>query len=510
MKNKIKSLAIVACSLFSLTSCLDVDPVSSLTDKNMWQNEGHYTAFVRGVHTQLRDDLQNLFTLGELRCGDYSDQQSFSMESVTSLYCLNMLDEDNPGLTNYAGLYKNINQINLFISKAVATDLLPAKDRSYYLGGMYGLRAYYYFHLLRSWGDVIWNEEPSIGFEVGNLARPANKASEVMDNIKRDIQSSIDNFGSDYSFREQKSYWSKSASLMLKAEVYLWSSRQMGGGSADAQTALEALNDIKTNVSSLGLVTDGYSNVFAYDNKANKEMIFVIHHGENEYELFKSKWRDGMMPQNDVIKGYYDMETGTNFDASVINFGGRIFYPLKPEVYDGFDAEDTRRDVTLKAVYAAEEGHAYKGCFPYKYQGLTPKGATLRYMGDDFPIYRYADLLLFTAEAKSLSNGDPAAEINEIRKRAYAENYDEATVGYPHMSSDKDGIDEVLLRERHKEFMFEGKRWYDLRRFGNEYVFKYTTADSQHPKRLLWPIDKTTLTNNSALHQTDGYNTIYQ
>ena len=91
----------------------------------------------------------------------YSDEQSFSIESVTSLYCLNMLDEDNPGLENYAGLYTNINQINLFISKALDTDILSAKERSYYLGEMYGLRAFYYFHLLRSWGNVIWNEDPS-------------------------------------------------------------------------------------------------------------------------------------------------------------------------------------------------------------------------------------------------------------------------------------------------------------------------------------------------------------
>ena len=93
-----------------------------------------------------------------------------------------------------------------------------------------------------------------------------------------------------------------------------------------------------------------------------------------------------------------------------------------------------------------------------------------------------------------------------IRARAYKANcYDVATMGYPNMAGDKDGINEVLLRERYKEFMFEGKRWYDLRRFGDEYVFEYTTADDSYPQRLLWPIDKNTLTNNPALEQTPGY-----
>ena len=72
------------------------------------------------------------------------------------------------------------------------------------------------------------------------------------------------------------------------------------------------------------------------------------------------------------------------------------------------------------------------------------------------------------AEAKSLTGGDPTAEINLIRARAYKANYDVATMGYPNMAGDKDGINEVLLRERYKEFMFEGKRWYDLRRFGDD------------------------------------------
>ena len=67
MKNKILSLAILASSLFSMTGCLDIEPVSSTTDENMWQNEGQFTSFVYGVHSRLRDNTFNLFILGELR-----------------------------------------------------------------------------------------------------------------------------------------------------------------------------------------------------------------------------------------------------------------------------------------------------------------------------------------------------------------------------------------------------------------------------------------------------------
>ena len=43
------------------------------------------------------------------------------------------------------------------------------------------------------------------------------------------------------------------------------------------------------------------------------------------------------------------------------------------------------------------------------------------------------------------------------------------------------------MQERLFEFMLEGKRWYDLRRFGDSYVLDYTPAE---PARLLWPINQ--------------------
>jgi hypothetical protein len=74
--------------------------------------------------------------------------------------------------------------------------------------------------------------------------------------------------------------------------------------------------------------------------------------------------------------------------------------------------------------------------------------------------------------------------------------------GYPNKPGDSD-INETLLKERLFEFICEGKRWYDLIRFGNSFVFKYTTAKQDY--QLLWPIDKATLTKNKLLVQTPGY-----
>lgn len=119
------------------------------------------------------------------------------------------------------------------------------------------------------------------------------------------------------------------------------------------------------------------------------------------------------------------------------------------------------------------------------------------------------------AEAKALLGEDPSTEINAVRERAYGSEYFNAhknEVAYPNdkgsfyndnpFEGGDENVMEAILKERLREFFFEGKRWYDLRRFGNQYVLKYTTAQES---RLLWPINEDALTNNPALKQTPGY-----
>lgn len=504
MKKTIQMSVMGVIAMCSLSSCLDMTPVSEITDENMWQNEGQFTSFIYGVHSRLRDaDAQTLFMLGELRSDIYNvatgwTGESNQVEEITS----NTLTQERPGIENFGDLYYNINQINLFIYRASGTNLLSEEDRNYYLGEAYGLRAFYYFHLLRSWGNVVWNDQPSLGFEVGNLDRPATDAATVMENIKSDIASSESAFGNDYSFRSERSLWSKAATLTLKAEVYLWSSRQMNGGTADAQTALNALNDIQSNISrgELDLLPD-FASVFDYENKGNNEIIFSLHNAYNEADLFNGEWRNRMVPQQTTLSSYYESD-GSPID---LNFNGNVYYPLREELYGEFDDTDTRRAGTLRAAYSKDDAGnvSYVGCFAYKFRGMTPSGASYREFCDDYPIYRYADVLLLKAEAKALTGGDPTEEINAIRQRAYADAYDVQTMGYPNMAGDDEGIEEVLLREHFREFMFEGKRWYDLRRFGQDYVMKYSSL--RNAEHLLWPIDTDTMTDNPALTQTPGY-----
>lgn len=503
MKKIYYFITLFAIVITGFSSCLDVDPVSSITVPNYWQSADQIEAFNIGLHSRFRTHSFNFFLLGEARSDIYGDNP-FGGEAPQGMerFPYNTLSEDNPGISNYGGFYENINQLNLMIEEVKKTTLLNDELKNYYLGQSFGMRAYYYFHLLRSWGDVIIYTEPTYGqnIDLPNLPKAKSPATEVLAQIKSDIDESNKYFGNNYAFRTSKNYWSKAATQMLKGEVYLWSGRQMNGGTADYTTAKNTLTEIQTGVPSLGLMDD-FKNVFSFEQKNNKEIIFSLKSEQDEFNLFNGSFAGNFLPQTNYIGTYYH-EDGTKWNTSVENMTGLMRLQVRKSVFDNtFTPGDLRKNASLKGVYNADK--SYAGTFPYKYQGTNLLGQSSRAMLDDYPIYRYADLILMLAEAKNLLGENAQEEINAIRKRAFGNNYN-TSVAFPNQPGDED-VQKAILQERFREFMFEGKRWYDLRRFGNQYVFDVTYADSSDPRKLLWPIDKNTLTNNRELVQTPGY-----
>lgn len=278
-------------------------------------------------------------------------------------------------------------------------------------------------------------------------------------------------------------------------------------------------------------------NLFVFDRKTGKALKKINRKGQggeeyvgitevvldeankDEFTMWKDyNWRNNMVPQREYMANYCD-ESGTPFmEIPGYNFHGLMRYQVKKDHYwKTFRENDSRLTGTLKAVYQKQEDGSIKyiAPFAYKFQGTTLEGSNERNWLDDYPIYRYADALLLLAEAKALLGEDPSTEINAVRERAYGSEYFNAhknEVAYPNdkgsfyndnpFEGGDENVMEAILKERLREFFFEGKRWYDLRRFGNQYVLKYTTAQES---RLLWPINEDALTNNPALKQTPGY-----
>ncbi|MDE6347615.1 MAG: RagB/SusD family nutrient uptake outer membrane protein [Bacteroides sp.] len=136
-------------------------------------------------------------------------------------------------------------------------------------------------------------------------------------------------------------------------------------------------------------------------------------------------------------------------------------------------------------------------------------------------LYRYADVVLMIAEIENSLNGTCATYINQIRQRAYGENYD-SNVAYQDKSFVENEL--AILKERDKEFVSEGKRWFDLLRLQDAskrlLVFSASAAyanDNMEPEavldyatesyKVLWPIERSLMTYDPLLKQTINYPT---
>lgn len=505
---------IIKYTLFSFglialaSSCkkqLELSPISSITDANFWQTPDQFDAFVSGINARFRSHVSNIQALGELRSDIFGTEPgnagTFTGEATQGIerMWLQTLTLDASGVGNFGGFYTNIVQLNLLIDKLNSTNVVTAANKGYYLGMAYGLRAYYYFQLTRAWGDVVIQTDAVTSLDVSNLSKAASPAADVMALIKSDIDNSVNAFGSNYTFRGTKSFWSKAATLMLKAEVYLWTAHR-AGGTADATTALVALTDVQTNVSGLSLVSN-YGNVFAASNRGNSEIIFSVRHLQNEASL---PFAGTFSPQTGLIANFHDSLNARQFNVTADNWGGLLRAPVKVATFRKFNNLDSRKWFSIQSAYNRPSPGVYviAGCFVKKFEG--EQNAGVRVYSNDYPIYRYSDLLLLMAEAKVLLSQSPATEINLVRARAYGANYVAGTHGFPNQAGDADAKN-ALLQERLFEFVFEGKRWHDLRRFGDNYVFANTAVLSSEAYKVLWPIDRNSLTNNRGLVQTPGY-----
>jgi hypothetical protein len=511
--------AIISVLAASCQNALELSPEDYFGDGNFWQNESQVGNFMVGMHKQFRDNQFQFLRLGEMRGGTYSnvDRQATSLNELPVIE--QRLEETSSGVGNWAGFYGPILQINLFIQKVEAIGFLSEARKGYLLGQAYAMRAYYYFHLLRTYGGVplVLQAEVLNGTTDAVLLRKERATEEaVLAAIKADVNKSISLFGSQASPTD-KSQWSPKAALMLKGEVYLWSAKVYNTTAdlAEAKTAL-------TTGSGASLLPV-FANVFANAQKNNNEIIFAI------------RFRVGEAEMGGVSAYTYSTFNfnGLHYKDSTVSAGVGNFlvdplvlaapnsqqviqrYAYTFELFQSYDVADSRRNATFYDYYKVNTAVTpyvvtVKNTALVKFLGTID--ANKRYFSDDWPVYREADRLLMLAEIVNAEGGDPSAYIQPVRDRAFGPGKDPK----PFVSAGKDANELAIFAERTKEFVYEGKRWYDLRRmkFGNEpLVFK----SANHPNglldkatqgyRVLWPIEAAIWTNDPLVKQTPGYAT---
>lgn len=507
-------LIFLTATMMQSCNWLDLAPEDQYSIDNYWASKDQVDRFIRGLHTNLRDSQSSFFKMGELRGGAFDIGQTtpFAQSKYDMNIISNNLSLENPGITNFGNLYSDILQINHAIDRIPKASFLSESEKNYDLGIVYGLRAYYYFHLFRIYGGVPKVDYPKIidGVDsAGELNLERSTEEEIYKFIREDVHKSAAYFAEDdYTQSTDKSaYWSKAATQMLKAEVLLWGCKvkPIGGNKVysdnvnnDLQVAKTILQEVKSKYNYL----DSFADVFSTKKKDNEEMIFCIRYslteGGNMFYMF-------LYPQANGNAGGYVYKDGTPVASAdflnLANSGSAYNYQYRGDFYDSFSADDTRRDATFIDIYKGSPAGG-RTVLMTKFLGEISNG--FRKFTSDWPIYRYMDVILMLAETETALGNDPSSYINEVRQRAYGAKY--VSHKYPQAG---ETAEDAILEERAKEFVAEGKRWYDIRRMkeGTLAIQLQTSVTDATTKEqhLLWPIDDGTMKKDPLLEQTKGY-----
>lgn len=498
---------ITAAALLQLTACKkqleEVNPQDAISKDLILTDPSAAQTLYYGAYSLFRSSTSTFYQLGEMRSEIWTDGL-FTESADAGLQNLNRhnISALNVPFGNWGGFYNMIYNLNNIINLFPLTTLPPA-TRDAELAEIYGLRAYVYYTMLKTWGDVPLTTEPIK--TIGNAADTYKKrtsADSIMIQVKSDIEKSLQLFGSSNIIPAGKRvFWNRVATLTLKGDVYLWSGTNMGGGNADFTTAANALQEVKSLQSALLNLQANYADIFDPTKKTNNaEIIFAVN-----YELQQAS------------NGVFGSFQVNGIQATTLSFA-QAATPLVSATYPYVNGAnrvgmnqamitrltsgpaDQRISNSFKIMYSNSSPYAVRGVLLTKWLG-SASGTTQVY-NNDYPVYRYADVLLLLAEAKAKLGQDPSAEINQIRQRAYGAGYT------PYVNSSVDNNIKAILEEYLKEFVGEGKRWWALRRAGDTYVYAninpaYLSATST--AKLLLPISTGMLNNDPLLKQTLGY-----
>ena len=496
------SILLIAFTLGACESELELTSPSELTTAGFWDTEEGARTAHTGLYANLRSSADDLWLLGEIR-SDIWGGRTFESPSNESLIRSDITVATAP-FGGWAGLYTRIHRINDFLANAPGVSFVNEEDKTHLLAQAYGLRALYYYTLLKTWGGVPIIFEPIADVDPASLSKARSTKEEVMAQIKADIETSLNTFGSDNGFWEgNRNFWSKAATLALKGDVYIWSGNLMGGGASDFETAKTALQQ----VASFGLALEpNIYDLWGVGNEGNSEFIFAIQYKQDE----ASNFYNGLTGRSTEINPTFNDKASSMGDFVIA--GANRYGQSEKTILLLDDIDDSRKDATFIRLYVDDNGGlgyptyneaAYFGSVFNKFLGQVI--GSERIFENDVPVYRYADVILLMAEAKNLLGEDPSGEINQIRERAYADNYEPLIHAYTNGSQTENAI--AILDERYKEFIGEGKRWWDLRRAGDSYVFdNISFLNPGDELKLVLPITTDMIGRNPLLVQTPGYN----
>lgn len=459
-----------SCSKF-----LDIHQEDFISPETYYNTETELNTALAGVYDILgTSGLYRRNLVFELAL---ASDEGFNRSSTGVMPCFYNHDASDPiVLACWTSCYQGIERANLLLANMDKANV-PAAAKDAIRGQAIFLRAYFYFILVSNWGEVPLKLKPA--GSISEIAHKKSSLKEVYDQIIADMTTAepLVKEITEYNFGGRVS---KSAVQGILAKVCLHAAGRLNDASKDQlyQLSLDWSDKlIKTNKHSLN---PDYKQVF-------------INYLQDKYDIRESIWEVEFAGNNigttyNETENYVSAFGPLNNDVSPVGFMQGLVLSTN-KLYRAFANNDLRRDWiispytyvsnrgTTTSNYAASNTWRYMAKYRRDFQNQTQKA---QYLGStNFPLLRYADVLLMYAEAsnylKKFPDADALEAINKVKRRAIGAdaNTINAAVDLPLGTSEGDFFT-AIKNERFKELAFESIRKQDLIRWG---IFTQTMTD---------------------------------
>ncbi len=479
MKTTLTAIMILLLAASGCEKSLEFEVKDRITLENFFETSDDAVAAINAIYDALGDvDLYNssLWLIQDLASDDCDALSTWNDPNAHQFDRYTLQPTNNYTTNIWRASYQLISRANLSIEKIPGIEM-DASLKNRLIGEAKFLRALSYFNLVRLFGDVPLVLQTET--DIDNYLVPRTDREIVYAQIIEDFTEAAAVLPRTYS-GGNSGRATRGAALGILAKVHL--TRQEWD--LAAENALAVMN---LNVYGLW---DDFADNFKEALKNGKESVFAV------------QFYSEVQSENNriVISGLPSIYA---FPAGV-----GIILPTE-DLLGSFEEGDYRYEATFFEEYSyfgnnTFEPHIWK----HWDQEAYPPDKTGQ-SGANFPVMRFAEVLLIYAEALNELNQGPTAEAYEAvnRVRARARNGAEGVL------PDLEGLSyaefkDAVLKEKRCETVNEGQRWFDLVRTGNleEYV-KRAKGEKSNPQSFnyVFPIPQRELDLNDRLVQNEQY-----
>jgi len=581
MKKRIyKIIPVVMVAMSFLTSCYDLDrfPQDQLSSGTFWKTDDDAKSGVMAVYTAMRQE-QVYYMYFAMDCAsDIGTGYWIGYEDVSRSQLTSRTDYV---ASRWQQTYEGIQRANTVILNVGNSSTISGDVKTEVLGEAKFLRALYYFFLLNHYGGVpIYDENTSYTEEYMTLLKSRSSAEEVRNFILKDLDDAINSLPVKWATSDYGRA-TKGAAYALRGKVYLYNqqydkaipdfeeivldthSQGYGYSLYDSYADLftqkgDASDEMIFAIQTYNALGENYGMPYAFYmgskaaygpgwNIAMPDVNLVDSYEIKDGHTFN--WDNYFPGYNEDVNVRKDvfMSTLTSNKKQVASYPK--YYNELLAMYEDRDPRMLQTMIMPYTHYNGWVGAKMKDCeFVYANGVSTTNGFvvldtygnynTLLYLyrkflpeGDmggqissrtaipiNFPIIRYADVLLMLAECyNEQDNIDEAVKyINMVRQRP-STNMPAINNGDPWMEArTKDEVFKRIMHERAVEFPAEGLRYYDLKRWKQiETVMNSPEVDILGSKLFdnvfnssrdyLWPIPGSEIDKNPDLEQNPGW-----